>query len=124
MSKNKIQPKPTAAGHQPVEEKKGFKIPGMEGDFSMDKKSIPGMLPFIFFVTAIAILYIANAHYSEKTALRIIQTNKEIKDLRAEYLTVKAELMFRSKQSEVAKAVAGTGLKELKAPPRTLRIEE
>ena len=37
--------------------------------------------------------------------------------LQYEYKTIKSEVMFRSKQSELAKAVEPFGLKELVQPP-------
>ena len=42
---------------------------------------------------------------------------KELKELDYEYKTVKGEIMFRSKQSELSKTVAPMGLKESKEPP-------
>ena len=39
-----------------------------------------------------------------------IALEKELKDLRAEYITTKSELMFMSKQTEVEKLVAEQGL--------------
>ena len=56
-----------------------------------------------------------------------IEISKEVKELQYEYKTLKSEVMFRSKQSELANAVAPLGLKELVTPPAVLRdsaIEE
>ncbi|MBY0427439.1 MAG: hypothetical protein K2Q22_17520 [Cytophagales bacterium] len=74
-------------------------------------------LPHVGFFTLIAILYIANAHYAEKTVRRIDKLKIEVEDLRADYTTQKAEYMYASKQSEVAKKVAQMGLKESMEPP-------
>ena len=38
-----------------------------------------------------------------------------------EYKIVKREVIFRSKESELAKAVAPLGLEELKVPPMVIR---
>jgi hypothetical protein len=46
--------------------------------------------------------------------------SKELKELQYEYKTLKSEVMFRSKQSEMAKAVEPLGLKELMLPPVVL----
>ncbi len=43
------------------------------------------------------------------------------KRIQYEYKMVKSEVMFRSKQSELAKAVEPLGLKELTASPIVLR---
>jgi len=44
----------------------------------------------------------------------------ELKELQYEYKTLKSEVMFRSKESELAKAVAPFGLEELTRPPFVL----
>jgi hypothetical protein len=39
-------------------------------------------------------------------------------------MTSKSELMFKSKQSEVAKMVEATGLKELSKPPYKIVVDK
>ena len=77
-------------------------------------------IPFYFFIAAIAIIYIANGHYADKTMRKINNTEKDLKEMEYEFKTVKQEVIFRSKESELAKAVEPLGLKPLMAPP--LRI--
>jgi hypothetical protein len=74
-------------------------------------------IPFFLFITCAAVIYIYNGHYADKTARDINTVNNELKELKYEYKTLKSEVMFRSKQSELAKAVEPFGLKELIAPP-------
>jgi hypothetical protein len=47
-------------------------------------------------------------------------TEKNIKELEYEYKNVKSQVIFRSKASELIKAVEPLGLKELIAPPKVL----
>ena len=77
-------------------------------------------IPFYFFISAIAIVYIANGHYADKTMRQINATEKNLKEMEYEFKTVKQEVIFRSKESELAKAVEPLGLKPLVVPP--LRI--
>ena len=77
-------------------------------------------IPFYFFIAAIAIVYIANGHYADKTMRKINNTEKNLKEMEYEFKTVKQEVIFRSKESELAKAVEPLGLKPLMEPP--LRI--
>ena len=79
-------------------------------------------LPFVFFLTLIAILYISNTYYAEKTVRRINNVTNELKELRSEYITTKSDLMFISKQSEVAKAALIYGIKESVVPPKKIVI--
>lgn len=78
-------------------------------------------IPFFLFLSVLAVIYIYNGHYADKTIRNINQVSKELKELQYEYKTLKSEVMFRSKQSELAKAVAPAGLKELIVPPVVLR---
>jgi hypothetical protein len=75
---------------------------------------------FFLFLAALAVIYIYNGHYADKVSRDINRTNKELKELQYEYKTLKSEVMFRSKQSELAKAVEPFGLKELFRPPYVL----
>jgi hypothetical protein len=78
-------------------------------------------LPFFLFLSILAIIYIYNGHYADKTTRDINKVQTDLKELQYEYKTLKSEVMFRSKQSELAKAVAPLGLKELVVPPIVIR---
>ncbi len=81
-------------------------------------------VPRILFVMFLGLLYIGNTHYTEKTVRKINQIQAEVEDLRADYTTLKAELMFASKQSEVARKVGPYGLKESLQPPEKIQVEK
>ena len=83
----------------------------------MYNKWIVKNIPFYFFISAIAIVYIANGHYADKTMRQINATEKNLKEMEYEFKTVKRDVIFRSKESELAKAVAPLGLKEILTPP-------
>lgn len=74
-------------------------------------------IPFYLFAAVLAILYIANGHYADKTIRKINSTAAHLKEMEYEFKTVKRDVIFRSKESELAKAVEPLGLKELVAPP-------
>jgi hypothetical protein len=77
-------------------------------------------IPFFLFLAVLAVIYIYNGHYADKTVRNINKVSRELKELQYEYKTLKSEVMFRSKQSELAKAVEPLGLKELMTPPVVL----
>ena len=81
-------------------------------------------LPKILFVLILSLIYISNTHYSEKTIRKINETQTEVEDRRADYTTLKADLMFASKQSEVARRVRPLGLKESNNPPFKVIVKE
>ena len=77
-------------------------------------------IPFFLFLAVLAIVYIYNGHYADNMVRSINKVNRELKELQHEYKTLKSEVMFRSKQRELAKAVQPLGLKELVVPPAVL----
>ncbi|OQP61374.1 hypothetical protein A3860_06600 [Niastella vici] len=77
-------------------------------------------IPFFLFLAVLAIIYIYNGHYADNTVRSINNVNRELKELQYEYKTLKSEVMYRSKQSELARAVQPLGLKELTVPPAVL----
>lgn len=81
-------------------------------------------LPKILFVMLLGLLYISNTHHAEKTVRLIDQVQTDVEDIRADYTTLKSDLMFASKQSEVARKVKAIGLKESLTPPTKVVIEE
>lgn len=74
-------------------------------------------IPFFLFLSALAVLYIYNGHHADKLIRKITVSEKNIKELEYEYKTIKSEVIFRSKASELVKAVAPLGLLEQKIPP-------
>ncbi len=78
-------------------------------------------VPFFLFLSVLAVIYIYNGHFADKTVRNINKVSTELKELQYEYKTLKSEVMFRSKQSELAKATAPLGLKELVVPPVVLK---
>jgi hypothetical protein len=91
------------------------------GDFLKTEKNLK-MLPFILFLGFLAVLYIANSYWADKTIRRIESTQRDMKELWFEYISTRSKLMQMSKQSQVAKSLAGTGIKESTVPP--LKIME
>jgi Bacteriodetes cell division protein (FtsL-like) len=77
-------------------------------------------MQFFFFLAFLAVLYIYNGHYTDKLARKIATTEKHIKELEYEYKTIKSEVIYRSKASELANAVANLGLQPLTTPPLIL----
>lgn len=89
----------------------------------LNYQSLVQQVPFFLFLAVLAVVYIYNGHYADKTIRNINRTAKEVKELQWEYKTVKSEVMFKSKQSELVKAVEPLGLKELTDAPVILKSE-
>ncbi|RZL50462.1 MAG: hypothetical protein EOP00_04260 [Pedobacter sp.] len=90
----------------------------------VSKESATDMLPFIIFLCVLGMIYIANSHMAMKNIRSIDKLNKEVKELNWEYKSLKADLMFKSKLTEVAAKVDTLGLKELIEPPKKIVINK
>ena len=80
------------------------------------------MMPFILFLTVLILFYIGNSYYSERTVRNINNVKNELKEKRAEFISTSSELMFRTKQSEVARAIAPMEIKESVEPQKKISI--
>jgi len=93
----------------------------LNGNF-LTRENALERLPYLFFFAFLIMLYIGNNHYAEKTIRETDKLSRELKELRSEYITTKFELMFKSRQSEIAKTVAELGLKQSITPPRKIQV--
>jgi hypothetical protein len=94
----------------------------LEGSFLVRDKVIR-LLPFLIFLTGIGLLYIFNSNYANRTIISISKTKKLIEEQRFEYINTKSKLMQTTRQTEIAKRLENSGLKESKTPPRKILIE-
>ena len=74
-------------------------------------------IPFFFYCAALCVLYIANGHMGDRWIRKINKLGREVKELGYENKTLSGSLMFKSKQSELEKAVAPLGLYLPEEPP-------
>ena len=100
--------------------KKGYKEYFDVG--SMSASLVLKNLPFILFLGFLAIVYIANAHYSEKKVREIQALQKDIKEIRWHYMAIQSALSLSSKRSEVEMSVAPLNLKMAKGTPKKIFI--
>jgi hypothetical protein len=87
-----------------------------------EQGGIVRIMPYIFFLTLLALIYIGNIYYAERTIRDMDRTERELKELRSEFITGKSELMYRSKLSEVAVAIEPHSLKESVVPPKKIIV--
>jgi hypothetical protein len=88
----------------------------------LTREAMTRQLPFVLFLTLLAVLYIGNRYHAERMVRKITATEMEVKNLRAEQITIASELMNISKPSEVAASVdkRNLGLKPSVEPPKKL----
>ncbi len=88
-----------------------------EFSFGITEGLVKAWLPFFLFLFVLGMVYIANAHYSNKVVVNTAKMNVYLKELRSEYISIKKELMLSGRQSEIFKKLEGSGLKPLTEPP-------
>jgi cell division protein FtsL len=86
-------------------------------DFNISKEWMTRQIPFALFIIILLLIHIYNVHTTERIIRKTDTLNKEIKELRSEYITILSDLMSESKQSTVAKKLDTLGIKELISPP-------
>lgn len=79
--------------------------------------------PFLLFLTLLGFIYIANNYNVESKIRQINHIYAELKELNYEYITGKAKLEELSKQSQLAKRLEKSGLKESVEPIKVIKIK-
>lgn len=79
-------------------------------------------ITFFLFLAALAVAYIANGHMADNRIRKINDTGRRLKDLQYEYKTLKSEMMFKSRQSEMIKATQPLGLTMDTVAPYTIKL--
>ncbi|MCH7658039.1 MAG: hypothetical protein IIB05_06945 [Bacteroidetes bacterium] len=107
-------------------EEKKFTVKSLIDGSVLTRDSVVKQVPFIIFLTFLAILYIANSYHVERVVRETVKIQREVEELRFESITTAADLMYISKQSEVARLVQEKklGLEELVEPPGKIIIEK
>ena len=106
-------------------EEKKFSAKSLIDGSVLTRSWVVNQVPFIIFITFLAILYIANRYHAERIVRETVKIQHEVKELRFESITTAADLMYISKQSEVARMVQEKipELEELVEPPSKIVIE-
>ncbi len=81
-------------------------------------------VPYFLFLGFLGMIYISNRLNSEKNSRAVIQLGKQIKELKWDYMSTKAQLMYQSKQSEVSVRALKYGIKEAVEPPRKIMVRQ
>jgi hypothetical protein len=112
----------TGKGTTDKDEKKPIRVKEFLDGSILIREAMTRQLPFVLFLTVLAVLYIGNRYHAERMVRKITETELEVKNLRAEQITIASELMNISKPSEVAAIVdeKNLGLKPSVEPPKKL----
>ncbi|NEW79286.1 MAG: S-adenosyl-methyltransferase [Gelidibacter sp.] len=93
----------------------------LKGKFLIQEDSLKNWR-FIFFIVALVLLMIASGHSSDKKVMEIAQLNKDIKELRAEFVDTRSISMKMKLESTIKNKVEGFGLKPSENPPQVIKV--
>lgn len=93
---------------------------------ALSGKEIVGQLPYLMFLVLIALVYIANGYWAENSIRKLNKMSNDLKELRSEYITTKSDLMYATKQSELASVIEEKELQleESNVPPKKIVVKE
>ncbi|MBK9146323.1 MAG: hypothetical protein IPM12_00735 [Flavobacteriales bacterium] len=95
----------------------------LNGSF-LTKDNVLLNMPFILFLAGAGLLSIAYGYHAERVVRNIEDHGAALKEQRAEYISVRAELEKQEQQSQVAGRIGALGLKESRVPPVKLAVDE
>lgn len=78
----------------------------------LDRGLLLDWLPYSLLLIVLAIVYINLTHRSDNTVRKTQKLEKDIRELRAEYITLKSEVMQKSTRSYLAEKLKDQGLKQ------------
>ncbi|PKP36302.1 MAG: hypothetical protein CVT98_08320 [Bacteroidetes bacterium HGW-Bacteroidetes-15] len=109
----------------PKEQKKQGGIRDIINGNVLSKENVSGQIPYVLFLAFLAIIYIGNRYRYEKLVRDGQNMQLEVRNLRAESITVASQLMYISKQSQVARLVKekDLGLEESVVPPKKIKAK-
>ncbi len=88
------------------------------------QKGIVNNVPFIIYLSILAIIYISISHYAENTEREIVKIAKELKEQRWKYIDQKTQMMSMTKESSLETRANELGLKIAKTPPFKITINQ
>ena len=125
---NRVREEKTEEAPKPKKAGSATRLPrvliGVLNGTFLTKEKLLGNMPFILFCAGLMIAYIAYGYHTERIVRDLETTGADLREQRAEYLTVRADLEKQEQQSQVAGRIEGLGLKESRVPPVKLAVDD
>lgn len=95
----------------------------LDGSLFANEKVVKN-LPFILFLTGLAIVYIANSSVAERNRRNLARMTEDLKELRYKYISTKSAVMFQSNPSQISEKLLETGIRESTTPPIKIFVKK
>jgi hypothetical protein len=93
----------------------------LKGKFLISDDSLQNW-GFISYIVFLMLLMVASSHNSDKKVMEIAQLNREVKELRAQFLDMRSISMKMKLESAIKIKVADYGLKPSENPPQVIKV--
>ncbi len=117
VNKPRLKPEPKVEQHLDKPRKKMVDVgDGISWNWMLDN------IPYLIFVTLLGLLYILNTRSAEKVFSDVSHLNKEVEELRWEYLTKKAKAEKLMSKNNITNLINkhNIGLKTFTEPPQKM----
>ena len=104
----------------------GRTLKGVMSGEVLGSEALVQNLPYVFFLALLSLIYIGIGYSAEDSVRQINRDKSVLKEMRSEYITIKSDLMYTTKQSELIKVLHEKGLKleESSKPPKKIEVSE
>lgn len=93
----------------------------LKGKFLVDDDALKNWT-FIIFLTVLGLIMISSSHSIDKKVQRIAKLNRQKKELRAEFIATRSDLMRLKKETTVIKKLEGKDLFVSEKPPTLIKV--
>lgn len=90
---------------------------------AMQKEGFVKNISFMVYLVFLLIMYLGYGYYAENSLRKLMKSDAQLKETKAEYVTSKSILEQKKLQSKIAETVAPTGLEESRESPYKIRTE-
>ena len=94
------------------------------GGNMLSKDSFISLFPFVLYIVFLLMMYITNVYIAEDVSRDTDKLNRKSEDLHVEYVYLKSEITSITKQSNLARLLKDTGIKESVDPFKKIVVEE
>jgi len=95
----------------------------LKGKFLIDEDALKNWV-FILFLTFLALMMISSSHSVDRKVQKIAKLNKQKKELRAQFVATRSDLMQLKMESAIVKRLEGKGLFVSDEPPVKIKIKK
>ncbi len=93
----------------------------LKGKFLVDDDALKNWV-FIIFITVLGLFMISSSHSIDRKVQKIALLNKQKKELRAQFIATRSDLMKMKMESSIIKKLENTGLFVSNEPPVKIKF--